>query len=50
LQQAFLNLALNACQAMPAGGTLRILRQGLLVHAGDVRTACGARRVPVIGR
>jgi signal transduction histidine kinase len=25
LRQAFLNLALNACQAMPAGGTLRIL-------------------------
>ena len=24
LQQAFLNLALNACQAMPGGGTLRI--------------------------
>jgi len=24
LQQAFLNLALNACQAMPSGGTLRI--------------------------
>ncbi|HEY2150386.1 MAG TPA: ATP-binding protein [Vicinamibacterales bacterium] len=24
LRQAFLNLALNACQAMPAGGTLRI--------------------------
>jgi len=25
LQQAFLNLALNACQAMPGGGTLRIV-------------------------
>jgi signal transduction histidine kinase len=25
LRQAFLNLALNACQAMPNGGTLRIL-------------------------
>ena len=24
LRQAFLNLALNACQAMPQGGTLRI--------------------------
>ena len=24
LRQAFLNLALNACQAMPDGGTLRI--------------------------
>jgi signal transduction histidine kinase len=24
LRQAFLNLALNACQAMPTGGTLRL--------------------------
>jgi signal transduction histidine kinase len=28
LRQAFLNLALNACQAMPNGGTLRIRGQG----------------------
>ena len=27
LRQAFLNLALNACQAMPQGGTLRIRSQ-----------------------
>ena len=27
LRQAFLNLALNACQAMPEGGTLRIACQ-----------------------
>src|SRR5204863_7669772 len=27
LRQAFLNLALNACQAMPDGGTLRITCQ-----------------------
>jgi two-component system NtrC family sensor kinase len=25
LRQAFMNLALNACQAMPEGGTLRIV-------------------------
>jgi signal transduction histidine kinase len=36
LRQAFLNLALNACQAMPAGGTLR-------VHCEPVR----GRRVAV---
>jgi len=29
LRQAFLNLALNACQAMPNGGTLRITCEGL---------------------
>ena len=28
LQQAFLNLALNACQAMPHGGRLRIVARG----------------------
>ena len=28
LRQAFLNLALNACQAMPQGGTLRIHCEG----------------------
>ena len=28
LQQAFLNLALNACQAMPNGGRLRIVARG----------------------
>jgi two-component system NtrC family sensor kinase len=29
LRQAFLNLALNACQAMPNGGTLRITCEAL---------------------
>jgi signal transduction histidine kinase len=29
LRQAFLNLALNACQAMPGGGTLRITCEGM---------------------
>jgi signal transduction histidine kinase len=29
LRQAFLNLALNACQAMPHGGTLRIQCEGV---------------------
>src|SRR5262249_51359134 len=32
LRQAFLNLALNACQAMPTGGTLRISCEGIRGH------------------
>ena len=32
LRQAFLNLALNACQAMPSGGTLRIRCESLRRH------------------
>ena len=32
LRQAFLNLALNACQAMPSGGTLRIRCEALRGH------------------
>jgi signal transduction histidine kinase len=32
LRQAFLNLALNACQAMPTGGTLRITCEGVRGH------------------
>ena len=32
LRQAFLNLALNACQAMPNGGTLRILARPARDH------------------
>ena len=32
LRQAFLNLALNACQAMPHGGTLRIACEGVRKH------------------
>lgn len=32
LRQAFLNLALNACQAMPSGGTLRIRCESLRGH------------------
>ncbi len=34
LQQAFLNLALNGCQAMPSGGRLRIAAQA--AHGGRV--------------
>ncbi len=34
LRQAFLNLALNACQAMPNGGTLRITCEGLRGQQG----------------
>jgi signal transduction histidine kinase len=37
LRQAFLNLALNACQAMPGGGTLRI-----------VASAARGRRVQIV--
>ena len=32
LRQAFLNLALNACQAMPSGGTLRIRCESMRGH------------------
>jgi signal transduction histidine kinase len=32
LRQAFLNLALNACQAMPSGGTLRIRSESVRGH------------------
>jgi hypothetical protein len=32
LRQAFLNLALNGCQAMPNGGTLRIRCEGVRNH------------------
>jgi len=32
LRQAFLNLALNACQAMPSGGTLRIVASSARGH------------------
>ena len=32
LRQAFLNLALNACQAMPSGGTLRIRCEAVRGH------------------
>ena len=37
LRQAFLNLALNACQAMPNGGQLRILASSLPGHRVEVR-------------
>src|SRR5206468_7595551 len=39
LRQAFLNLALNACQAMPAGGTLRIQRESARGHRVSVSFA-----------
>ena len=32
LRQALLNLAINACQAMPGGGTLRLTGRGLSGH------------------
>jgi len=37
LRQAFLNLALNACQAMPNGGTLRIVWGGARDHRVSIR-------------
>src|SRR5207248_479903 len=36
LRQAFLNLALNACQAMPAGGTLRIRGEAAPGHRAAI--------------
>jgi signal transduction histidine kinase len=36
LQQAFLNLALNACQAMPSGGSLRIAASRTPAHRIEV--------------
>jgi signal transduction histidine kinase len=36
LQQAFLNLALNACQAMPNGGRLRIASRALPNHEVEI--------------
>jgi signal transduction histidine kinase len=46
LRQAFLNLALNACQAMPAGGTLRIhceSRRGRVVATSFTDSGVGIR-------
>jgi signal transduction histidine kinase len=43
LRQAFLNLALNACQAMPGGGTLRI-------HAESVRPSRASSHPELIER
>jgi len=37
LRQAFLNLAINACQAMPQGGTLRIACSGAARQRVEVR-------------
>ena len=39
LRQAFLNLALNACQAMPQGGTLRIRCQSARDHRVNIEIA-----------
>jgi signal transduction histidine kinase len=46
LRQAFLNLALNACQAMPQGGTLRIRREsarGRMVAISFADTGVGIK-------
>ena len=37
LRQAFLNLAMNACQAMPNGGTLRLSARPRAAQPGEVR-------------
>ena len=36
LRQAFLNLALNACQAMPNGGTLHVAARPVARHRVEV--------------
>ena len=46
LRQAFLNLALNACQAMPNGGTLRIhceAARGRRVRVSVIDTGVGIK-------
>jgi two-component system NtrC family sensor kinase len=39
LRQAFLNLAINACQAMPGGGTLRLSCASIPGNRVEVRVA-----------
>src|SRR4029434_890752 len=48
LRQAFLNLAINACQAMPQGGSLRLIagpasRQRVGIRIADTRGGVQAR-------
>ncbi len=46
LRQVFLNLAINACQAMPNGGTLRLMASAASRHRVEVRVQDSGVGIP----